>query len=143
MFIPKINTKLQKNDIVILIRDYEIDLGIFTKGHEFIIISECKDDLGYTAYNVIDNEGVKLVIRFNLLTKKLDYYTTKKIKKEQLLFKENLKLMSSRCKFKYNGIDDDGAAVYKCENKPHWCLCDPKIECNPNFWRSIKIKHLI
>lgn len=141
MFIPRIYKKLKENDIVILTQDFDVNVGIFTKGHEFMIISECKYN-GFYAFNVIDKDGNRVVIKKSLLSIKVDYNKAKIINKKHIEFQKNLKLMASKCKFRYERYDDRDL-VEMCKKPNCSSYCYPMVECNPKFWKSIKLKKIL
>jgi hypothetical protein len=144
MFISAVNTKIKENDIVVLSEELKFDFGFYTKGHEFKVISECKNQYGYTAYNVVDLENDKIYIEIShaLLYKKLDFFKAKEIRKNQIDFHKNLKLMKKQCKFAYEGIEDR-EYITKCKKKPHWAECYPEMKCNPQFWKKIKLNKIL
>ena len=114
------------------------------KGHEFKVISECKNQYGYTAYIVSDleNENILIEIQFDFLYKKLDFFKAKQIKQNQIDFHKNLKLMKKQCKNAYENIEDR-EYITKCRKKPHWAECYPEMKCNPQFWKNVKLNKIL
>jgi hypothetical protein len=147
MFIPTVHTKININDIVILNTDYNLQYGILTRGHEFIV-----KEILYKQLKVIDQSGLELILSSQILSKNFTIKESKKIYNHQIQQHKILKLIKQNCTKKDKGFDDRDIYDYCKLKKTHYSECIPTFDCIEycnqnieslkNISRFLKIKKL-
>lgn len=127
MFIPIVKTKIKENDTVILVKDFNLSFGIFTKGHLFVVKSILNNK-----YLLVDENNHTIQVDEQYISKNLSINesieTNKYIKNKQ----EILSSISNSCKMRCNGWCEY-EHYYKCQlKKPsylHDDECVVKLSC--------------
>lgn len=146
MFIPDItyNKKFEPNDQVVLIKDYSSSFGLFTKGHEFTIISNDTRDYNNREYTIMDND---LNIKIDNVDKSylryiIDPFTAKKIANKRQYIKNVNKIIKQKCPHKtiqYDHRDEYTGCKVKDATYTYlsYDFCKPCIDCLEYFDNDI------
>lgn len=127
MFIPIVKTKIKENDTVILIKDFNLSFGIFTKGHLFVVKSILNNK-----YLLVDENNYTIQVDEHYICKNITIEESSDIDKYNKNKQKILSSISNSCKMKCNGWDKY-EHYYKCQLKKstylHDDICNVKLSC--------------
>ncbi|MFA5587005.1 MAG: hypothetical protein WDA02_10880 [Saccharofermentanales bacterium] len=159
MFINGMNVKIDIGDEVILITDYDVGCGVFTKGHIFKVINIIQNSAFNENkwYDVIDEDGniLKNMLNGNF-KKNISFNKSIKIHMDKVAKSKIIADIKSNCSYgiecydeydKFSGCKKEGFAGR------HTKECYPRLECisycpklykkYPELIRKYKIEKLI
>ena len=120
MFIPNSLKIININDTVILKEDFKVIGGIFTKGHEFVVINKYKNN-NNIFFTIKDSDNYIINVGEPVISSKEDFYSCKKAISDRNIL--NLKLLNYKKTCEFLGYDYEKYKKYECCKKTRYKKC--------------------